>query len=113
MYRRLNYKGAIMYREGDVHVVVLCVHLWYNVYTYCTVLPQYKKDNRFPTAAPGCSRVRPEAGSKYQQILERRAERSATKMIEKRLERGPPLEIARHPILKGTCKRFALPLEPF
>ena len=24
-----------------------------------------------------------------------------------------PLEIARHPILKGTCKRFGLPLEPF
>ena len=24
-----------------------------------------------------------------------------------------PLEIARHPILKVTCKHFALPLEPF
>ena len=24
-----------------------------------------------------------------------------------------PLEIARHPILKGTCNRVALPLEPF
>ena len=24
-----------------------------------------------------------------------------------------PREIARHPILKGTCKRFALPVEPF
>ena len=24
-----------------------------------------------------------------------------------------PLEIAKHPILKVTCKHFALPLEPF
>jgi hypothetical protein len=27
--------------------------------------------------------------------------------------RAKPLEIARHPISKVTCKRFALPLEPF
>ena len=39
------------------------------------------------------------------------ARRSAPETIPR--TGGHPLETARHPILKGTSKRFAVPLEPF